>query len=314
MSEVSRGPNRFKVVYIAGYGRSGTTLLDIALGQHERTAGLGELSTLSRHVWQENEYCSCGQKARDCPLWGTIGRQWIGGFASGATLADYTRRQVRMETLLSPWRIFGTTLGRRAFKAYENDTLRLLECISSSTQRDVLVDSSKLPGRASALAAMPAIELFVIHFVRDGRGVAWSLLQAYKRDLKSGVQKEIKPKPPLRTALRWLVVNLAAEMLRWRVGRRNYLRMRYEDFVADPVGSMDRIGDMIGLDLAGIGRRLEAGEPIHPAHQIAGNRLRMNKSIRLAHEEAWRSKMPAETRTAFNGMGGWLLRRYGYEP
>ena len=109
-------------------------------------------------------------------------------------------------------------------------------------------------------------------------------------------------------------VDLAAEMLRWKVGRRNYLRMRYEDFVADPVGSMNRIGDMTGLDLTSIGRRLEAGDPIYPAHQIAGNRLRMNRSIRLAQEETWRSKMPAETRTVFNGMSGWLLRRYGYEP
>lgn len=314
MSEYSRGPDGFKVVYIAGYGRSGTTLLDIALGQHERTAGLGELSTLSRHVWQENEYCSCGQKARDCPLWGEIGRQWIAGFASGTTLDNYTRGQVRMETLLSPWRTLRTSLARRAFKAYQRDTLRLFECVRSSTHKDVLVDSSKMPGRAAALASMPGIELFVIHFVRDGRGVAWSLLQAYKRDVKSGVQKEIKPKPPLRTALRWLVVNIAAEMLRWKVGRANYLRLRYEDFVVDPVGAMEKISDMTGVDLTEIGCRLQAGEPIQPAHQIAGNRLRMNKSIRLAHEENWRSKMPAGMQTAFNGMSGWLLRRYGYEP
>ena len=51
-----------RVVYIAGYGRSGTTILDIALGQHSVVMGAGEITALTRHVWQENEYCACGAR------------------------------------------------------------------------------------------------------------------------------------------------------------------------------------------------------------------------------------------------------------
>jgi hypothetical protein len=82
--------------------------------------------------------------------------------------------------------------------------------------------------------------------------------------------------------------------------------------VADPVPTLERIGEMIGLDLSDIALKLRDGEPIQPAHQIAGNRLRMNKSIRLASDETWRTQLPARERAAFDRLGGWLLRRYGY--
>ena len=301
-----------RVVYIAGYGRSGTTLLDIALGQHPAVAGAGEIATLSRHVWSHNEYCSCGQPASDCPLWGAIVRQWSGSFPLKSSIDDYKRDQENIESILSYRRILRLMLNRPAFKSYADKTFRLFEAIKQHSGKEIVVDSSKLPGRALALASIAGIDLFVVHLVRDGRGVAWSLLQSYKRDVKAGVQKEIKPKSALRTAARWCVVNVAAEALRWKLGRGRYIRVKYEDLVVDPVSTLERIGEMIELDLADIALKLRSGEPIQPAHQIAGNRLRMNKSIRLVRDEAWRTQLPAGERAAFDWLGGWLLRRYGY--
>lgn len=312
MIESNSTPKPIRVVYIAGYGRSGTTLLDIALGQHPAVAGTGEIATLSRHVWSQNEYCSCGQPARDCPLWGRIGRQWSASLPPGSSLDDYKRNQESIESILGFRRIMRRTLSRRAFKSYADITLQLFDSIRRHSGKDIIVDSSKLPGRALALTSIPGIDLYVIHVVRDGRGVAWSLLQSYKRDLKAGVQKDIKPRSALRTAARWCVVNLATEALRLKLGRDRYIRVKYEDLVANPVPTLEKIGEMVDLDLAGIGLKLQNGEPIQPTHQIAGNRLRMNKSIRLVRDEAWRTQMPRKERATFDWLGGWLLRRYGY--
>lgn len=311
MIETSSALKPLRVVYIAGYGRSGTTLLDIALGQHAAIAGAGEITTLSRHVWAHNEYCSCGQPASDCLLWGPIGRQWSESSPSGSSMADYKRDQEKIESILSSRRILRWLSGR-AFKSYAERTFRLFEIIGRHSGKETIVDSSKLPGRALALTSIPGIDLFVVHVVRDGRGVAWSLLQSYKRDVKAGLQKEIKPKSALRTAARWCVVNLATEALRWKLEPERYIRVKYEDLVADPVPTLQKIGKMIDLDLADIALKLRDGEPIQPTHQIAGNRLRMNKSIRLVRDEAWRTQMPASQRAAFDRLGGWLLRRYGY--
>jgi hypothetical protein len=312
MIENSSTVKPLRVLYIAGYGRSGTTLLDIALGQHAAIAGAGEIATLSRHVWSHNEYCSCGQPASDCPLWGPIGRQWSGSFPLPSSIVDYKREQENIESILGFRRILRRTLTRRSFQSYAEKTFRLFEAIKHHSGKEIIVDSSKLPGRALALTSIPGIDLFVVHLVRDGRGVAWSLLQSYKRDVKAGVQKEIRPKSALRTAARWCVVNVATEALRWKLGRGRYIRVKYEDLVVDPVPTLERIGEMIDLDLADIALKLQGGEPIQPTHQIAGNRLRMNKSIRLVGDEAWRTHLPARERAAFDRLGGWLLRRYGY--
>ena len=85
-----------------------------------------------------------------------------------------------------------------------------------------------------ALALIPEIDLRVIHVVRDGRGVAWSLAKPYKRDVKSGLQREIKPKSVSRTALRWTMVNLGTEYLSRKLDPKKVMRVRYEDFVSDP--------------------------------------------------------------------------------
>lgn len=301
-----------RVIYIAGYGRSGTTLLDMALGQHEQILGAGEITTLSRHVWANNEYCSCGQAAHDCPLWGRVGHQWMKYLSPPLELEKYKTRQDVIESIAGPVRILGRTLTRKNFNAYADETVKLLEAIRSHSGKDIIVDSSKLPGRALAFSRIPEIDLFVIHLVRDGRGVAWSLLRSYDIDVKAGVQKKIEPRSTIHTAGRWIVVNIATEMLRWRLGRKRYIRVRYEDFIDDPAAVLERIGGMTGIDFSDVASALRGGEPIHPAHQIAGNRLRMNKSIRLVQDEAWRRDMPARERAAFGRFGGWLLRRYGY--
>ena len=52
-----------------------------------------------------------------------------------------------------------------------------------------------LPGRGFARAAMPGIDLHVVHVVRDARGVAWSLKKGFKRqvDAYSNLVTGLKP-------------------------------------------------------------------------------------------------------------------------
>src|SRR3546814_8262782 len=88
---------------VAGYGRSGTTLLDIALGEHPAIMGAGEVTTLARHVWDRGEYCACGARVRDCPQWNAIVTRWTQGEPDGF-LARYRRGQDGTEASLAPAR------------------------------------------------------------------------------------------------------------------------------------------------------------------------------------------------------------------
>lgn len=290
------------LIYIAGYGRSGTTLLDIALGEHPAVMGAGEVTALVRHVWDNGEYCACGRPVRDCPSWRAIVGRWLADEPAGF-LADYRRAQRRTEGLVGLGRLFPS--GGESDHARR--TVKLLRGMAAVSGRPILVDSSKLPGRAFALAAMPGIDLHVVHVVRDGRGVAWSLAKGYRRSLRDGLQRELRPKPLLHTALRWSLVNLAAERLCRHVGPARSLRIRYEDFVEDPRGTVGRILAMVGQPpLAG------EGMAFRPQHQVAGSRHRMQRAITVHRDDKWKREMSAVRQWLFTLLCAPMLRRYGY--
>lgn len=298
------GQAAIKLIYVAGYGRSGTTLLDIALGEHPAIMGAGEVTTLARHVWDRDEYCACGARVRDCPQWKAIVARWTLGEPKGF-LEDYRRAQERTEGLVAPGRL----LRWPGWRDHGRRTVKLLRGMAMVSGRPILVDSSKLPGRAFALAAMPGIDLHVVHVVRDGRGVAWSLMKGHRQSVEKGVQRELRPKPLFYTALRWSMVNLAAEWLCRRVGPGRSIRVRYEDFVDDPRGQIARIVALVGeephLPATGLA-------PFEPQHQVAGSRHRMQKSLAIRGDDKWKREMPGWKQRVFTLLCAPLLRRYGY--
>jgi hypothetical protein len=271
--------------------------------------GAGEIHELTRNAFAQNAYCSCGEPIRACGFWSIVAREWTAQ-ENESFFDEYKALQHRFESLPS---IAGAPLSGAKFDRFAARTEALFRIVSSTSGKRVIVDSSKLPGRAAALARMKSIDLYVVHLVRDGRGVAWSLMKAYKPDVKAGLQREIKPKSVWRTGLRWAMLNLGAEKLEEVVGSDRYLRLRYEDLAGDPAAALDRIGKMIGVDLAGIGANLSRGIAAKPVHQIAGNRLRMSAMVKVSKDEAWRSEMPDTSKRAFARLCGRLLSRYGYE-
>ncbi len=62
-----------KVIYIAGLGHSGSTILDMALGCHPKIVGLGEIYAVfnkkNPDALFEKSTCSCGKKGKDCDFW-----------------------------------------------------------------------------------------------------------------------------------------------------------------------------------------------------------------------------------------------------
>lgn len=64
-----------KIIFIAGLGHSGSTILDLALGTHPEIIGLGEVYTLLHDAKRDHHYsslCSCGKLATECKFWKNI--------------------------------------------------------------------------------------------------------------------------------------------------------------------------------------------------------------------------------------------------
>ena len=297
------------MIYIAGYGRSGSTLLDIALAQNNSIFGAGEVTALARHVWDSNEYCACRSTVHDCPLWKPVVGRWRSS-GDSKFMARYRAAQERMEGILSWRRLIGATWAETSRANFGEQTVSLFQTLRAVSGRPIIVDSSKLPGRAFALAALPSIDLYVIHLVRDGRGVAWSMMKPFKRQVEQGLQKELRPKPLVYTALRWAIVNVAAQLLCWKLGPRRSMRVRYEDFVEDPSRTLDQVMVMVGEEPSDSVRR--SGQTIFPHHQVAGSRHRMQQVLSVERDERWASEMPRSRQYLFSIICAPLMLWYGY--
>ena len=298
-----------KIIYVAGYGRSGSTLLDMMLASHPAVFGAGEMSTICRHVWPNDEFCACHNRVRACPLWSGVMDEWLAG---GVDPAAHARLQQKIEPVIAPAR----TLGRAAARQYGDQTLALFGITAAHRGQPVLLDSSKSPGRALALATAAAdagVDFRAIHLVRDPRAVAHSMSKPMKIDTQAGVQKQIRAHPAWRTALRWNYVNAGAEALLARLPPGHGLRLRYEHLVAHPEQALHTVGAATGLDLDAMARAIAGGGPIAAGHQVAGSRIRMSGPMALQPDLHWLHRMTPRARAQVERVSGARMLRYGYD-
>ena len=304
------------VVYIAGSGRSGSTLLERALGEIPGFVNVGELIDLYRRVADHGERCGCGQEFAQCPFWSQVGERAVGGWqeqklAATRDLQGRVARQRWMPRLLA-MPLAGSRF-RADVDAYGVSYTGLYEAIAAEADATCVVDASKWPVQALALARA-GLDVRVIHLVRDVRGVAYSL---GKRDVSRphavGESDVMTRLSPVEAAGRWVTVQSQAGLLR-RCGLR-VARMRYEDFVQRPQQA-------VAAALAGIGLCVPAGNLAHigdgrimlgTSHGLSGNPSRFRDGeITLRADETWRVSMSRRDRLIVTAIALPLMLRYGF--
>lgn len=307
------GDGRPEVLYVMGYGRSGSTLLDILLDNAAEVTGVGELA----HYWrwlEEGLSCACGASLPNCPLWGGIVRDHLDSLPHD-DLRRWRDVQVEVEHRRRLPRLLGGRLPRELVDRYRQATGTLLDAIVREAGARTLVDSSgsgaDKAGRPYALDRHTEADVRVIHLVRDGRAVAWSAMKGpgspeWPRVSLPG------PLTALRTGAAWSAANLAGEWIARRLGPARVLRVRYEDLATHPAVELRRIGAFAGLDLDDLIRDVEAGEDLAVGHPVAGNRMRFRDEIRIRPDFGWREGMPAPLRWLLSAQLWPLLLRYGY--
>src|SRR6266516_3342272 len=73
-----------RVVYIAGLGRSGSTLLERLLGELPGVCAVGEVVHMWRRSIVDDERCGCGEPFARCGFWRGVGEAAFGGWAAVA--------------------------------------------------------------------------------------------------------------------------------------------------------------------------------------------------------------------------------------
>lgn len=309
--ESNQGPLR--VVYIAGVGRSGSTVLDSVLGNHPQIQSVGELLRLSSDAWIHNFYCSCGKRSDECPFWSAVRQSWC-STNGGVTVEEYNAIQNEVESYQRwPFMVPERWKNSTVFQLYTEQTVLLLKAIQEVSGCSLIVDSSKAVERAFALSLIPDIDLRIIQLVRDPRGVVWSHRKAFAKDLQNGLPRDIHSQPAWRAALYWCRMNVQADWLRRRVGAERSMVLRYEDFMLNTQPVLNKIGNFIGMDLANVQQMINEDKKLHFDHTIAGNRVRMKGELKLKYDQEWRQKLSTWDRRVTEILTAWLMGRYGYK-
>jgi hypothetical protein len=300
------------VLYIAGSGRSGSTLLTNVLGEADGLVNVGELRFIWERGFAEDRLCGCGTSFSNCPFWSRVIDKAFGS-KSGvdpekAIEAQRSQTQVRHLPRLLKAALTGERY--RLPADHEARLTDLYSAIAAETGAAVIVDSSKLPSYGYMLERVPGLELYVLHLTRDPRAAAYSWLR--KKPLHD------RPTPsymlrqgPVHSSVLWTIWNGVTPIF-WRKAGTRYMHVRYEDFVADPNGIVQRVLGMVG---APDGAPLvdDHGVELHPNHTVAGNpdRLR-NGRVTIREDDEWKRSITLRTRIVVSLIGLPFLKRFGY--
>jgi hypothetical protein len=179
------------------------------------------------------------------------------------------------------------------------------------TDARVVVDTSKRPQDAAIYAMLPGIEHYVLHIVRDPRGVvySWRRRKSFRSD--SGIRTMGTRSLP-SSVRAWLLNSIGAELLRRRLDKTRWMHLRYEDFAADPRSSVESIlrflgtGEMPPFDG-------KSTVTLHPNHIVAGNPSRFTTgAVTVKVDNEWRNGLPRRDQLLVQLVTAPLMMRYGY--
>lgn len=253
-----------KVIYIAGNGHSGSTLLDIILGQSPSHFSAGELTFISRESIFD-EMCSCKAQIRQCSLWQAILSHWEA--TREISFEEYRILRNRFERNKSLPRLFINLIWPTdAFRKYASATQSLFQAIQHCTQAEVIIDSSKSALRIAVLRRFA--DLTIVHLCRNFGGYLNSVSKYSPKNIEKGIEQESKPTPTLKAFFDWVLNNMLVTI--FSIGLRRH-RVYYRNLIEN--------GNVVDRIVPGVSHTL--AHELHADHMLAGNILRLRPRIKV---------------------------------
>ncbi|MEC3917469.1 sulfotransferase [Nocardia sp. CDC160] len=295
-----------KVLCVTGWCRNGSTILGNILNEIPGVFHVGELHFLWKNASGRgvNELCGCGHKLVDCEFWSTI---LPVGRPAGLTLEAHAdcviRAQLAQVRTRHTWQVLGRGLRNEQVRAHGELLRQVYRAIAERSEARLIVDTSKMPGEAALVSYLDGITPYYLHLVRDPRAVAqsWSKPKDYVYAMSAG-----------KSTAYWTGFNLASHAISRRFPQRSMF-LRYEDFIADPAGSIDAVLRLCGLDPA-LNPMTDRSVELHANHTVTGNPDRFNTGVTTIRptDDSWRRTLPDSAKLAATALSLPLSLRYGY--
>lgn len=297
---------KVKVLYVAGFERSGSTIVNRVLGQIDGFVAWGELRDIWEHGFVENRLCTCGASFSDCEAWNHVFSHNID--AQRAAEMVQLKKRTRAAVLLKSLGKAGERFIKERSQDYLNELEHFYTALKFKTNSQVVVDSTKASWYGYALSLIPNIDLYTVHVVRDPRGVCYSLQQR-----KAKGEPECQWYNPAHAALSWNLKNLAVERL-LNTSPQRYVRIQYENFMKFPEASIKSLIDLLSEPVLELPFMDNGSVKMTLDHIITGSPSSRSNTgeVKLNLDERWKQGMQPADQAIVKNLTLPLLKRYGY--
>ena len=305
------------LVYILGWGRSGSSVMANILGSLPASASLGEV----RYLWDrgilDDGICGCATLFSKCAFWPGLP---FGADNLGDINPDRARSLMRRIGSGARRRQLPGLHSHRSRRAYFERNAADLDLLMGlyaaalgKSQSRVLIDASKSPFYAlNLLYPERPFDVAFLHLVRDPRAVLHSWKKTKQRQDAS--EGELFPRySSTRSLVQWAVVNAECERFAYLAPGR-YFQIRFEDFAENwqdalVSGAAPLFEGMAGNAAPARGR----AAMVHAQHSISGNPARFDVGeVTLDPNTSWRDDISRGDRRLARVICGPAARRYGY--
>jgi hypothetical protein len=278
-----------QVIYIAGAGRSGSTLLEMILGNLTGFYSIGEVRYLWEYWNKDLIPCGCKKMLSECDFWSEVmKRTHLTSFeleylSDLSTKLDRSRNLLRLETLIN------------SKHGLVHDLIKYTELLYQSiwetSGRQIIVDSSKVPSHLLLLQQIPSIDLRVLHLIRDGRAVVYSWSKRNKRDYSMNNQEvRMGRRSSINSLIRWAMENIYTR--RFSKNLPNYYVMRYENLTKNPSREIENALSEFGIENLNLTLLENSKIKLNSTHSVGGNPVRFRESsFSIETDLEWIQKM-----------------------
>jgi hypothetical protein len=254
-----------------GAGRSGTTALDIVLGNNQDTFSCGELVRFSE---LRAEPRAMPPESDSYRFWKGIEKNL---FAALPTSHERLFRIYRKMEYLSAFflHLFGlrSRKDRQDYQEYLRTFFRILfETIHEPT----VIDSSKYAARALGLLNSLKYEVYLIYMIRDPVMVVRSFS---KKDI------EQPSKGYFAANIYYFIANLMCRIVVRKAKKSHVYVLSYEKFMKDPGKELDQIQNHFRIDLSESIRLANGQESFRVGYLFDGNRVRLQEWFQIKRSE-----------------------------
>lgn len=252
-----------KIIYIAGDGRSGSTLLDAILSNIEGSISVGECNRYWVRYPENESHCACASLMQDCSLWSKVEARLKAQFPDYDAVSF--EKKVKELQYYKNFKNIPSLIQKGGWLHFTAVVKAFYTAIAEISESSCIIDSSKSMPWGYLLQHLDGFDVRVIHLERNLLAVGNSWKKTIR--LPEYTDREVfMPKKGNRLiAKTWLKTKLMGRTLK---KQQNYTFVRYESLCNDPAKALEKIQLLIEESIPMKNLQL------YPNHAIGGNPMR----------------------------------------